>query len=69
MSEPPDARAIVEAKLAAAGIAPSAEEVDALAAGYPALRAGADALYAVPEARYEEPALVFDADPPLADWS
>jgi hypothetical protein len=52
------AEPIVAALLAAAGIAPSPDEVAALARGYPALRAGLDALY-LPEA---------DAEPPLPAW-
>ena len=45
---------IVAALLAAAGLAPSADEVAALASSYPALRAGLDALY-LPEADSEHP--------------
>lgn len=62
-------RALVAAKLAAAGIAPAEEEIDAIAASYAAQRPGFDAMHAIGECRYEEPALVFDPQPTFADWS
>ena len=49
---------IVADLLAAAGLAPSPEEIAELARGYAALRAGLDSLY-LPEA---------DAESPLPDW-
>ena len=49
---------IVAALLAAAGLAPSADEVAALARAYTELRAGLDALY-LPEA---------DSELPLPAW-
>jgi hypothetical protein len=45
---------IVAALLAAAGLAPSADEIAALARSYTDLRAGLDALY-LPEADSEHP--------------
>jgi hypothetical protein len=55
--------------LAAAGLPASEEEVQALAAQYPAIRAGADALYAPPAGRYVDPALRFHADATITDWA
>ena len=52
------AEQIVVALLAAAGLAPSPDEVAALVRGYPSLRAGLDSLY-LPEA---------DVEPPLPAW-
>jgi hypothetical protein len=52
------AEQIVAALLAAAGLAPSPDEVAAMVRGYPALRAGLDSLY-LPEA---------DAEQPLPAW-
>ena len=49
---------IVADLLAAAGLAPSPEEIAEIARGYAALRAGLDSLY-LPEA---------DAESPLPDW-
>jgi hypothetical protein len=60
--------AAVDAMLAAAGLAPSADERVALTAMYAQFKPGVEALYAVPEARYEAPALVFQAAPKLAEW-
>src|SRR5262245_52721264 len=48
------AEQIVAALLAAAGLAPSPDEVAAMVCGYPALRAGLDSLY-LPEADGEQP--------------
>ncbi|MCW2952000.1 MAG: hypothetical protein JWQ48_1170 [Conexibacter sp.] len=61
-----DATQIVKILLRQARIGASPEELDALAAGYPAMRAGVEALYAVAGARYEEPGLVFGARPQAA---
>jgi hypothetical protein len=43
----PDTATTVTTMLAAAGIAPGPDDVEAIIAGYPAYRAGADALFAV----------------------
>lgn len=64
----PDDAAIVDAKIAAAGLTPTAAEREALIAAYAAFKPLVDALYAVPEARYEASALVFQADPKLTPW-
>jgi hypothetical protein len=55
--------------MAAAGLAPSEEEMAALVASYPAHKAGIESLYAIPETRYESPALIFTATPVFADWA
>ncbi|WP_167754458.1 MULTISPECIES: hypothetical protein [Amycolatopsis] len=51
---------VVEALLAAAGLAPAPEEIVRLEADYPGWAAE---LRALDEARYEEPAPVFRAEP------
>jgi hypothetical protein len=63
-----DARSLVQVMLAAAGLRPSEAELAALVENYPAQRAGIESLYELPGARYEDHGLVFEADPPLADW-
>lgn len=55
-----DDRATVSALLQMNGLSPSAEEIDAMVAGYPAARAMVAALYTMPGVRYEEPAVTFD---------
>lgn len=64
----PDYGPVVDAMLDAAGIKPSAEERDQLLEAYALHRPGVAALYEVPDARYEVPALVFQAEPKLAQW-
>ena len=59
---------VIDAMLEAAGLDPSAEERVAMAEMYHVFKPGVDALYALPECKYEVPALVFDANPPLARW-
>jgi hypothetical protein len=54
--------------LAEAGLAPSAEEIDAFTSSYAMLRSGIATLYSVPEARYEVPALVFSPEPTFEEW-
>lgn len=56
----PDARAAILAALAHHGLHPSAAEIDALVAGFPAARSGVARLYTLPGVRYEVPATVFD---------
>ena len=63
-----DTAATVRALVAAAGLAPSDEEMAALIAAYPDLRARMDAMHALVEARYESPSLVFDPNPTFAEW-
>jgi hypothetical protein len=58
----------VDAMLGAAGIAPTSDERERLIEMYAMYRPGIEALYAIPEVRYEAPALVFHADPKLAEW-
>ncbi len=64
----PATAATVQTLLAAAGLAPTAEEVAVLVAQYPAHLAGVALLYSVPELRYESPALTFTATPVFAEW-
>jgi hypothetical protein len=54
--------------LEAAGLTASEQELAMLATGYAAQRAGIELLYDLPDARYEDHALVFFAEPSLADW-
>jgi hypothetical protein len=58
----------VDAMLGAAGITPTSEEREQLLDMYALYRPGIDAMYALPEVRYEAPALVFQAEPKLAEW-
>lgn len=58
----------VDAMLGAAGITPAPDEREQLLEMYALYRPGVEALYALPEARYEAPALIFQADPKLAEW-
>jgi hypothetical protein len=55
----PDTTTTVTALLAAAGIAPDADEVEILIAGYPTRRASANLLYTVPGLAAASPALAF----------
>lgn len=64
-----DTELTVRTFLAAAGLAPSEEEVAALVAAYPRHKAGIESLYAVAETRYESPALIFNPVPVFQDWS
>jgi hypothetical protein len=64
----PEVAATVATLLAAAGLAPSLEEVAVLVEQYPDHRAGVDRLHSLPELRYESPALIFTATPIFADW-
>lgn len=57
----PDTLALVRALAASAGLSPSEEEIEALAAAYPALRAAADRLQEI--AGDTDPAPVFDPVP------
>jgi hypothetical protein len=73
MSDPishpdPDVAPTVAALLAAAGLAPSPEEIAVLVEQYPSHRAGVERLYALPELRYESPGLSFTATPVFAGW-
>jgi hypothetical protein len=63
-----DTETAIAAMLAAAGLAPTAQERAALGEMYAMFKPGVEALYAVPEARYEAPALVFQAAPKLTAW-
>jgi hypothetical protein len=63
-----DDGATVRALLAAAGIAPPDDEVDAMIQMYPALRASADALYTPEASRFLPAYLPADADLPNSDW-
>ncbi len=58
----------VDALLAAAGIAPTAAEREQMVGMYAMYKPGIAAMYALPEVRYEAPALVFQAEPKLAEW-
>jgi hypothetical protein len=60
--------AVVDAMLAAAGIAVTLEEREHLLELDEVFGPRMAALYALPEARYEAPALVFQADPKLRTW-
>lgn len=64
-----EVEATVRLLLAAAGLAPSEEEIAAFVVGYPRHKAGIESLYAIPEVRYESPALIFTATPVFADWA
>ncbi len=57
---PIDDRTAVLTLLQLHGLTPSATEIDAMVAGFPAARAAVAALYTVPGVRYEEPAVTFD---------
>lgn len=57
----PDTLALVRALAASAGLSPSEEEIEALAAAYPGLRAAADRLQEI--AGDTDPAPVFDPVP------
>jgi aspartyl-tRNA(Asn)/glutamyl-tRNA(Gln) amidotransferase subunit A len=59
----------VRDRLAVAGLEPSPDDLASLIEQYPLYVAGVASLYEIPETRYESSAVVFDADPPLADWS
>jgi aspartyl-tRNA(Asn)/glutamyl-tRNA(Gln) amidotransferase subunit A len=59
---------VVDTLLAAAGIDPSVDERVRLTRTYAMERPAIAALYALEEARYESPALVFRAEPKLAEW-
>jgi hypothetical protein len=60
--------ATVETLLAAAGLAPSPDELAILVAQYPGQRASMELLHSLPELRYESPGLVFTATPVFGDW-
>jgi hypothetical protein len=64
-----DVELTVRTLMAAAGLAPSEEEIATLVAAYPLHKAGIESLYTIPEARYAAPALVFSATPTFADWT
>jgi hypothetical protein len=64
-----DEREDVRSRLAAAGIQPPEDDMDALVQAYAQLRKMAAEIFAVDEARYESPALHFDADPAFTDES
>lgn len=73
MSEPSavdasDQHRFVDVMLESAGISLTAEDREGLLAMYAVCRPGIQAMYALPEARYESPALVFQAQPKLANW-
>jgi hypothetical protein len=55
-----DDRTTVLALLKMSGLNPTADEVDAMVAGYPVSRQIMATLYAMPGVRYEEPAVTFD---------
>lgn len=57
-----DSRETVHALLAAAGIAPSQEEVEAMIRSYPALRAAADSLFTDEISRFAPAFLPTDED-------
>lgn len=57
----PDTIALVRSLTAAAGLSPSEEEIETLAAAYPVLRAAADRLQEI--AADTDPAPVFDPVP------
>jgi len=63
-----DDGAILDAALAAAGLAPSPSEREALLELYALFKPGVAALHALPQARYESPAAVFQAAPKLTPW-
>ena len=54
--------AIVRALLAAAGISPTEDEIEAMIQSYPGLRAAADSLYTEEAARYLPAFFPTDAD-------
>jgi hypothetical protein len=54
--------------LQAAGLDVSPADRARLLRGYTALKPSVESLYALPEARHESPALLFSAEPHLADW-
>lgn len=58
----------IDVMLAAAGLNPSPEERTGMLELYATFKPGVDAMYALPECKYEVPALVFQADPTLAEW-
>lgn len=58
----------IDVMLAAAGLDPSPDERTQMAELYAAFKPGVEAMYALPECKYEVPALVFEADPSLAEW-
>jgi hypothetical protein len=64
-----DITAAVATLLAAAGLAPTAEELTRLVAIYPAFKHRAEELYAVAAVRYEAPGTIFDAAPSFTDWA
>ena len=63
-----DAETVVRTLLGEAGLPASDEEIDTLAAAYPAFKRGSESLYAGAEARYESPALHFEVSPVFGDW-
>jgi hypothetical protein len=60
---------IVTTMLAAAGLSPSDEEVEALVKSYPMVKGMVDTVYAVEAARYENMCLTFPAETTFADWA
>lgn len=60
---------IVSALLAAAGIAPSAEELMALINDYSTMKRTIEAVHAVEAARYEDMCLTFRAEAEFLDWA
>jgi aspartyl-tRNA(Asn)/glutamyl-tRNA(Gln) amidotransferase subunit A len=64
-----DQRPAIATRLTAAGLTPSAEEIDQITKHHFELARGLAALYDIPELRYEEPALTFDPDATFVDWT
>jgi hypothetical protein len=58
-----DPTTLVKQQLAAAGIAPTDDEVSAIIAATPDRLTAIEAIWAVPEARYEEPCIVTGSAP------
>ena len=61
--------ALVRALLSEAALPASEEKIQGLVRAYSRFKSGIEAMYSLEATRYETPALMFQADPELADWS